>query len=112
MNPSAALAAELREFLVRSRQSLDEELRTYPTPIPRCDAQFNFVYEQRARLSQWLTRMDAALGTEDGSRMLASAIAAFVSAPPIGTSAEERTLRNRLAADASAADPFVTDTGR
>jgi hypothetical protein len=46
---------------VRARVSLDEEIRTYPTPIPRCDAQFNFVYEQRARLSQWLNQLDAAL---------------------------------------------------
>ena len=94
---SVALAAELRAFLVRARVSLDEEIRTYPTPIPRCDAQFNFVYEQRARLSQWLNQLDAALDGGDSSGALAGAIAAFVNAPTIGTSIEEKALRNRLA---------------
>ena len=96
MTSSLALAAELRAFLARTRISLDEEIRTYPTPIPRCDAQFNFVYEQRARVLQWLSRLDAALADKDGPVALAGAFAAFVNAPSIGASVEERALRNRL----------------
>ena len=107
---AVALAAELRAFLVRSRASLDEEIRTYPTPIPRCDAQFNFVYEQRARVSQWLSQLDAALDGGEGSGALASATAAFVSAPPLGSSTEEQALRKRLVADRPTSDPFATET--
>ena len=99
MISSVALAAELRAFLGRMRVALDEEIRTYPTPIPRCDAQFNFVYEQRARVSQWLNQLDAALANEGRTGTLAGTFAAVLSAPPIGASVEERTLRNRLAAD-------------
>jgi hypothetical protein len=96
---SVALAAELRAFLGRMRVSLDEEIRTYPTPIPRCDAQFNFVYEQRARVSQWLNRVDAALTDEDRAGALAATLAEFLSAQPIGASVEEKTLRDSLAAN-------------
>lgn len=40
----------LRARLQAQRQRLDEEIRGYPTPIPRCDAQFNHLFEQRARI--------------------------------------------------------------
>jgi len=40
----------LRASLEARRKQLDEEIRAYPTPIPRCDAQFNFLMEERARI--------------------------------------------------------------
>jgi GrpB-like predicted nucleotidyltransferase (UPF0157 family) len=39
-----------RRHLEGQRRRLDDEIRHYPTPIPRCDAQFNHLYEQRARI--------------------------------------------------------------
>ena len=44
--PSSALRASLEA----RRKQLDDEIRAYPTPIPRCDAQFNFLMEERARI--------------------------------------------------------------
>ena len=41
---------DLRIRLEARRRRLDEEIRAYPTPIPRCDAQFNHLFEQRARI--------------------------------------------------------------
>ena len=41
-NPRAALEAR--------RRQLDAEIRAYPTPIPRCDAQFNALMEERGRI--------------------------------------------------------------
>jgi hypothetical protein len=41
---------ELRTRLEARRRRLDDEIRAYPTPIPRCDAQFNHLFEQRARI--------------------------------------------------------------
>ncbi len=87
MTSSLALAAELRAFLARTRVSLDEEIRTYPTPIPRCDAQFNFVYEQRARVLQWLNQLDAALTDKDGPVALAGSICGV---PECGVDRRER----------------------
>jgi hypothetical protein len=40
--------------------SLDREIGNYPTPIPQCDAQFNYLLDQRTRLSQQLSRLRAA----------------------------------------------------
>ena len=39
--------------------SLDREISSYPTPIPQCDAQFNYLLDQRTRLSQHLSRLRA-----------------------------------------------------
>lgn len=44
------LVTDLRARLEAQRRRLDEEIRNYPTPIPRCDAQFNHLFEQRARI--------------------------------------------------------------
>ena len=43
--------SEPRDALEAERRRLDEEIRTYPRPIPRCDAQFNHLLEERARIA-------------------------------------------------------------
>ena len=43
-------AAAKRADLEARRQELDAEIRSYPTPIPRCDAQFNHLMEERDRI--------------------------------------------------------------
>jgi len=58
------LVAELRARLEAQRRRLDDEIRHYPTPIPRCDAQFNHLFEQRARIVAAIEAL-AALGTVD-----------------------------------------------
>jgi len=104
MAPTAAdetrlrsIGSELRDFLLQAKRSLDEELRTYPTPIPRCDAQFNHAYEQRSRLAELLNRLDAALDRDDGANDLLGAVNAFGSLPSAGDTLEERRLRARIA---------------
>jgi hypothetical protein len=54
MEPLATPAA-LRETLAR----LDAEIRAYPTPIPRCDAQFNHLIEERDRIRRLLEEATA-----------------------------------------------------
>jgi hypothetical protein len=81
------LAGEVRRFVERIRRSLDDEIGQYPTPIPRCDAQFNHLYEQRARLARELD-VDA-----DEQALLR----AFARSAPYGDSDEERRLRARSA---------------
>ncbi len=53
------------------------EIRSYPAPIPPCDAQFNHLLEQRRALSRELARLDA--DRKDGS----STLEAFVRASPV-----------------------------
>jgi hypothetical protein len=50
----------VKACLESERERLHAEIRAYPTPIPRCDAQFNHLIEQRDRLFQELARLDAA----------------------------------------------------
>jgi len=46
-----------RQMLEARRHALDEEIRSYPTPIPRCDAQFNHLFEERARIAKALDEL-------------------------------------------------------
>jgi hypothetical protein len=48
---------EIRQYLEHRKQQLDEEIRAYPAPIPACDAQFNYLMEQRAQLTRDLGRL-------------------------------------------------------
>lgn len=74
----AACCRDARAHLARVRQLLDEEIRTYPTPIPRCDAQFNHLYEQRTRTSYLLERMNAALEAAAERDRVAKVLAEFI----------------------------------
>jgi len=93
-----ALGVELRDWLAVAKRAADDEISVYPTPIPRCDAQFNYVYDQRARLAQWLARANAAIETDKASRELMSLLAEFAASPPLGAGVEELRLRDRLRA--------------
>ena len=53
MNPIRPTEAR-REALEARRRELDAEIRDYPTPIPRCDAQFNHLMEERSRIAREL----------------------------------------------------------
>ena len=55
----------LRARLERMREAVAAEIRTYPAPIPACDAQFDHLLERREALSGALARLDAA--RKDGS---------------------------------------------
>ena len=49
--------AQVRSQLEAEKRRLDEEIRNYPTPIPRCDAQFNHLFEQREKIVRELERL-------------------------------------------------------
>ncbi len=63
----------LRARLERMQEAVAAEIRTYPAPIPACDAQYNNLLERREALSEALARLDAA--REDGSSTLQSFVA-------------------------------------
>jgi hypothetical protein len=92
------LCRELLTLLAETQQAFDEEIRAYPTPIPRCDAQFNHLYEERARLVPLMLRLRAAAERDDAPEALADAVAEFLASAPFTRSEGERDLRRRLGA--------------
>src|SRR5215211_5413717 len=51
---------QIRAQLETEKARLYEEIGTYPTPIAACDQQFNFLLEERTRISQELDRLNEA----------------------------------------------------
>jgi chromosome segregation ATPase len=92
---------ELRDHLQDVKRRLDEEIRSYPTPIPRCDAQFNHLFEQRGRLNQALERIDASLSGELRDADYIELLGEFVRSPAYLDDAAETDLRMRLGAELS-----------
>ena len=93
------LGRELQRWLACVRATLADEIRSYPTPIPRCDAQFNHLVEQRDRLSRVLGGLDAALDRRDGGAELRLVLQQLPDVPPFGDAIEERSLRDRIGAE-------------
>ena len=50
----------VRHRLQALMREVAEQIRTYPAPIPACDAQFNRLLELRRLLPEELARLDAA----------------------------------------------------
>jgi uncharacterized protein YdcH (DUF465 family) len=46
--------------LTAERRRIHDEIKVYPRPIPACDAQFNYLLEQRADLDAELNRLEEA----------------------------------------------------
>ncbi len=57
---AAPQTADRRRLLEEEKRRLDAEIRAYPTPIPRCDAQFNHLFERREEIVRELERLDNA----------------------------------------------------
>lgn len=92
------LALELQRWLADARMALAGEIRSYPTPIPRCDAQFNHLVDQRGHLARLLSHLDIALARRDNGAALHTVLAQLRDLPPFGDSIEERCLRDRIGA--------------
>lgn len=95
------LWSEVRSGLLRAKRAIDDEIRGYPTPIPRCDAQFNHLHEQRGRLARELDRIDALSGKNLGSPDYVRLIEEFIASTPYSDDGSEQDLRFRLGAKLS-----------
>ena len=84
---------EVRDYLQNAKRRLDEEIRHYPTPIPRCDAQFNHLFEERARVNLALERIESST-----SGRHVELLAEFVRSPAYLDDAAEAELRARIGA--------------
>ena len=91
----ATLQREIAEHLRGLRGRLAEEIRSYPTPIPRCDAQFNHLYEQQGRLARELDRFGADAPTREW-------VERFIASAPYTDDPSERDFRSRIKRELSA----------
>jgi hypothetical protein len=48
-----------RQHLATAREALDAEIRSYPTPISGCDAQYNHLLAERRRVHGALQVLEA-----------------------------------------------------
>jgi hypothetical protein len=76
-----SMSTELHWSAVRHRllalmREVAEEIRTYPAPIPACDAQFNHLLDLHRMLPPELARLEAA------ARDPAASVEAFIRASP------------------------------
>lgn len=55
------IGSEIKNHLENQKQAINDEIFHYPPPIPACDAQFNYLLEQRALLRQELHRLQDTL---------------------------------------------------
>ena len=59
MSMRGAVYEALRDELMAARDRVLAEIAGYPTPIPRCDAQFNYLIEKRNEIQEELERLEA-----------------------------------------------------
>lgn len=97
-----ALRQEIPDALARIKREIDGEIRSYPTPIPRCDAQFNHLIEQQSRLALELDHIGAAAGRRLTRRDHLAMIERFLASAPYSDDPAERELRSRVKARLSA----------
>ncbi|MDA0655052.1 MAG: hypothetical protein O2912_01405 [Proteobacteria bacterium] len=50
--------SDLKSRLQTLKAPIDHSIRNYPGPIPGCDAQFNYLLEERSKLSRELVRLE------------------------------------------------------
>jgi hypothetical protein len=71
----------IRGYLESRKGQISEAILYYPPPIPACDAQFNYLLEERARLSQLLGQLET-LAQESLGREQRQWLAAFILSSP------------------------------
>ena len=71
----------VRRYLESKKGQIREAILYYPPPIPACDAQFNYLLEERARLSQLLGQLDA-LGQEQSGQEQRQWLDTFILSSP------------------------------
>ena len=54
---SNLIEAEIETALRAEKERIGEEIRRYPHPIPACDAQFNYLIEQRDQVKKALNQL-------------------------------------------------------
>jgi hypothetical protein len=79
VTPINSTWAMIHENLEKEMHRVRDEIRNYPAPIPACDAQYNFLLEEREALSLELARARELMNVDSGSEESRRFVDAFVS---------------------------------
>lgn len=55
---AASICWRIRQHFETERLRLEKQIRTYPRPIAGCDAQFNYLLDERGRIAEELQRLE------------------------------------------------------
>ncbi len=91
-----SLYQNIKDALENERHRVNEEIRNYPTPIPACDAQFNYLLEERAKIAEEMDRLKA-LSKGSFTREDVELIDEFIRTSNYITGDAERTMMSFLA---------------
>ncbi len=83
----------VHQHLEKQMRRVRDEIRNYPAPIPACDAQFNYLLEEREALSSELSRAREFMTKGTDSEDARSSIDAFLNFSSHLGDAERREIR-------------------
>jgi len=83
----------IQRHLDREMRRVRDEIRNYPAPIPACDAQFNFLLEEREALSLELTRARELMGRNSDVESSRESVDAFLRLSAYLGDSEKREIR-------------------
>jgi len=95
-DPVTAICREIRDHLERKRLRLAGDIVNYPTPIPACDADFNHMLAERARIEADLARLDALSTRGPAREEFVGSIAEFAALSPDMDDAAKRRIKVAL----------------
>jgi hypothetical protein len=52
---------DFKVYLLAEKDRVNEQIGSYPPPIPACDAQFNYLLDERTRISNELRFIDTTM---------------------------------------------------
>jgi hypothetical protein len=104
-----ALGQRIRALLQEENQRLQREIRAYPTPVPRCDEQFNHLIERREHLFRESAQLDNA--AESGLAQRAEWLRGFIDSSRCLEEAAKRQLKAELSEATLGGEPSAIGEG-
>jgi hypothetical protein len=93
VTPINSAWAIIQRHLDKEMRRVRDEIRNYPAPIPACDAQFNFLLEEREALSLELTRARELMGKNPDVDSSRESVDAFLNFSAYLGDSEKREIR-------------------
>lgn len=78
MAPAKSVWSRIHQHLEDEMRRVREEIRAYPSPIPACDAQYNYLLEEREALTSELCRVRELMKGEAPSEDVLASVDEFL----------------------------------